>query len=359
VKAYIVLRSKLMKKAELKGRVFHAGIIAAVVVVLTGLGACDGFVLDESAKQDAAWEQGVVDENGLVAVRVGLPRPSRSVSDDLVQAYVDYYEVIFKKHGAADPGPDDYFTGTAVAGKEYLSVEVEPGEEYDVLLLAGREANRVLLATGFVNSVDGNGTTIYDSSGQGVPITADGANVISFTIYKANIMVGTGEDLDVTAGGTYERDSSTDNIATIEVGKNPSDDLEIEFNGSIKLADLVKAAKPGIPAFAANTLTLKPLYPKYPLAVIEVPGNASDATGVKFTYEIASTNLPQNDDIDGMLVWELAYYAFGDEDSKSSRWNIRNGIDYEIDKEDSGGSIRLRIGEGSKNYPTVPVNTGF
>ncbi|MDR0759198.1 MAG: hypothetical protein LBF74_03710 [Treponema sp.] len=343
-----------MKKAELKGRVFHAGIIAAVIVVLTGLGACDGFVLDDLAKQDAAVEQSGVNANGLVAVKVALPGGSgRSVSADLVQAYIEYYEVIFKEHGGSK-----YFIGTAVDGKEYLSVEVEPKLSYDVLLLAGTEANRVLLATGFVNNADGDG---YDPSGDGYTVTVDAANVITFTMRKTNILVGTELVADTDSTDvTYSRDEAAtgDKIATFLRPRDSSDDLVVEFDGSTKLQDLENAGGPSGILFVANTLTLKPLYPKYPLAVKTV--TPSIQTGVEFTYIITDADLPGDDeDIDGKLIWELAYYAFGTPDSKSTRWNIRNGLDYGIDQNDSGGSIRVKFGDGSKNYPTVPVNTGF
>ncbi|MDR2247178.1 MAG: hypothetical protein LBE17_11015, partial [Treponema sp.] len=53
-------------------------------------------------------------------------------------------------------------------------------------------------------------------------------------------------------------------------------------------------------------------------------------------------------DIDAGLRYNFQYYGFGTSDSKSSKWNIRNGINHHVlDTNGEGGMIRLRIGAGS------------
>ncbi|MDR0760158.1 MAG: hypothetical protein LBF74_08615, partial [Treponema sp.] len=52
--------------------------------------------------------------------------------------------------------------------------------------------------------------------------------------------------------------------------------------------------------------------------------------------------------IDAGLRYNFQYYGFGKIASKSSQWNIRNGINYRVvDNNGEGGLILLRLGEGS------------
>jgi hypothetical protein len=353
-----------MCKAESKGRVFRAGIIAAVIVALAGLSACNGFVMDDIAEQNAAAELPVVNPDGTVNVKVALlgAGDGRSVVDGLVQAYVDYYEVIFKVHNGTT-----YYTGTAVDGEEYLSVAVEPDKSYDILLLAGTLANRVLLATGFVDDTTGK---VGTGTGSGYPVRADKPNVIYFTMKYTNItpdeisgppIVPADLTLGTNSTGTYKRNTSTKGIATIEVTATADGkDLIIAFDGGAKLEHLVFAeAGTSVLTFESNKVTLSPLYTTDPFQVHEEDGVVDPGDVAKYTYTIDKTKLPNNGavrDVDGKLKWELTYYAFGDVASNSSKWNIRNGLDYRIDDNASGGSIRVKFGTGTPDLKKVIIN---
>jgi hypothetical protein len=358
-----------MCKAKSKSRVFRAGIIAAVIVALAGLSACDGlFVLDDIAEQNAAAELPVVNPDGTVNVKVVLPDAGggRSVADGLVQAYVDYYEVIFKVHGSTDP--DDFYIGTAEDGKEYLSVAVEPDKSYDILLLAGTLSNRVLLATGFINNAAGNGYVPTDTSdplnpvGVGYEVKANKPNTITFTMTSTNITVGV--DLTVDNDGTdftYSRPGGIATISEVDHEENTGN-LKIKFAGTLKLVHLENAQLNETPSgatFASNKLTLSPLYTTDSFD-LKVVGDTTKTEGVVYTYEIATGDLPSKKgnlrDVDGKLKWELQYFAFGNVNSKSSKWNIRNGLDYDIDDNGSGGSIRVKFGTGTPDLKKVIIN---
>jgi hypothetical protein len=59
--------------------------------------------------------------------------------------------------------------------------------------------------------------------------------------------------------------------------------------------------------------------------------------------------------IDGRLRLEMRYYAFGDIDSGSSGWNIRNGLDFDEDNGGSGGELVVQFGSGSVIPQTVDI----
>jgi hypothetical protein len=350
-----------MNKAELRGRMFHAGIIAAVFIVLAGLGACNAVFVPAEFPGQEDWETGAVDAAGNVAVRVGLPGASgsKSVSDALVPVYVDYYEVIFKSR---DDGT--YYFGKADAGKSYLSVAVKPGIAYDILLLAGVKANRVLLATGFVNRSDGAG---WVDSGPGYTVEAGKANVIIMTLLKTNLTPDGGLDISFTGTNTSDAtivggftSTRVDNFAVVVVPTLPSV-KEFTVNLSqTKLTDLIRAGSTG-DLFVSNRAQLSALYTEE--AQSFVPQFVSAANGVdSYTYTFTpikvdgpGTPIVKKNDIDGRLRLELTYYAFGDSDSKSTLWNIRNGLDYDLDDNGSGGSIVVQFGTGSEfdEYPTI------
>jgi hypothetical protein len=358
-----------MYKAESKGRVFRIGITAAILAALIGLGACDtGFELNESSEESAeetALNTGAVDANGLVAVRVNLPQKAagRSVTTDLIDVYSDYYEVVFKVHNS---DPAVYYFAKAEAGKGYLSISVKPDVAYDVLLLAGIKENRVLLATGFVNNEDGDGYDSNPATGLGYKVEANKANVIRPQMTLTNITPddpdGSGSrSPDITFGGTsappggtfdYGRDT-VDKIATVTVPEKPT--TFVVHLSTLQLADLTHAGFPtGGSLYFYNRATLYPRYKKHYFSVQYVGGVAGTD---EFTYSFPATpatSLPDGD-IDGKLRLELRYYAFGTSDSGSGFWNIRNGVDYDIDNSGSGGSIVVKFGAGSSFDEEVGV----
>jgi hypothetical protein len=345
-----------MYKAESKGRLFPAGIAAVVLVALLGLGACDGG-LGPDQSEEAALNAGAVDANGLVAVRVALPQKAegaRSVTDDLIDVYSDYYEVIFKVRDPSNPTPDPlYYFAKAEAGKEYLSISVKPGQAYDVLLLVGIKKNRLLLATGFVNNADGNA---YASGEEGYLVEANKANVIRPVMTYTNITPdATSEDFSFTGVDSSNNPlifayTRTDKIATVAVPTPTNVTSFIAHLKTDRLEDLTNAGSPtGKPLYSYNRAILYPRYTQHSFTVQYVDAETTTLpvpAKYDYVFPVGTDPLLQGD-IDAKLRVELRYYAFGTKDSGSSQWNIRNGIDYGIDDGGSGGAIVVRFGAGS------------
>jgi hypothetical protein len=312
-----------------------------------------------------------VDANGNVAVRVALPaapaKNARSVADDNVGEYANWYEVIFRVHNETE-----YSFASAEAGKEYLSVSVIPGQRYDILLLAGTKSNRVLLATGFVNNADGITGSI---SGPGYLIEAGKAHVIKPLMHKTNISPDDPDDegplvanIVITAtktasadlSVTYLRDVTTDFIATATVTKDTDPLTLVATLATTKFIDLINAAGTGGALnFASNKGQLAPRYGGTDTAnfgAIQTKLGVDTGTGTgpyTYTFNIAK---PGKLDIDGKLRLNLGYYAFGNPNSQSSLWNIRNGLDYDLDDNGTGGSIVVKFGDGSKVTETSTID---
>lgn len=338
-----------MNKAESKGRRFLIGIIAAAVMVLAGLGACDA--------PPGLNGTGEVDASGLVTVRIGLPAASggngRSVSDDLVLVYADYYEAVFKVHGSI---PGEYYFASAEAGKEYLSITVKPGVAYDILLLAGAKSGRVLLSTGFVNT-DESG---YDEEGEGFTVKAGQVNIIKPAMTRTNLTPDDGGD--ITFSGTdsesvlissfaFSRDPSN-SIATVTVPTDSDAKTLTVHLAKDKLQDLIRSG--GDAPFNANKAQFVSLYRQESGVITTQIVNGVDKTAM-YDYTFDSLPVPGTN-VDARLLLELRCYAFGDSASRSSQWNIRNGFDYTLDNKGSGGSIMIRFGEGSSFDEDVPID---
>jgi hypothetical protein len=364
-----------MYRAELKGRVFRIGMFAAVLVVLAGLGACNTALAPDDPGEQAA-PLGVLDASGRVAVRVGIPAlPGRSVTNDMVPVYANWYEVVFKKHGATTD-QNDYYSASAEAGKEYLSISVPPGK-YDILLLAGAKANRVLLATGFVDADDNTGT----GTGAGYTIAADKPNVIKPGMHKINLTPDGDAAADITFTHntgpiTYARNVET-NIGTVPVPSTATSftvHLAFKLEEASKFIDLINAAggaETTTPPFNSNKAQLSARYNEEAglIKVTSVPGLMKKADGIEaaaklgevaqFIYEfdpLSSIIKAGTNNIDGVVRLELRYYAFGFEKSGSSLWNIRNGLDYDLDNGNSGGSLVVKVGTGSVLLETPTID---
>jgi hypothetical protein len=351
--------------------VFRAGIIAAVIVALAGLSACDGFVLDDQADRD--WEMGIVDANGLVQVRVPIPGEvgNRSVADGRVKTLTDYYEVVFRETVTGT-----YYRGTSDVGRDFLSVSVLPDKYYDVLFLAGIKKSRVLLAAAY---------TKHDTTLQTNYIKVGQANTVHLTVGMTNI---TPDDNDGTPGaddivfadpGTnlvkYARDA--DGVATLAVDETwaynsgAGDNIQISLKQT-KLKDLIAAAKDAGAAtvFDSNSVVLSPRYNDaghnfYQVAKDHAAGDTEDGVA-SYTYtiltktyaDIAVNGVPA--DVDGMLKLELKYRAFGP-GSGNPDWYIRNGVFVgtgDIDDEGNGGLIRVQFGTGSELSQEVGIDLG-
>jgi hypothetical protein len=287
-----------------------------------------------------------------VEARVGLPAVSggngRSVSDAAAPVYADWYEVVFKEHASV---PAAYFFGKAEAGKKYLSIAVKPNKSYDILLLAGAKGDHVLLATGLVNNAAGNG---YEPDGPGYTIEAGKSNIVSLTMRKTNITpdaVG-GAAPDITFSGvdagnqplafTYERDDQS-RVALVTV---PDGAVTFVMQlATTKLVDLARAGYPGGLLFAANKATLRERYPAgLGLILGQAKGVPEDA---RYAYAFTIEEVIKVENIDGLAYVDLEYYAFGDTNSGSSLWHVRNGLNHDEDTNGAGGAIAARFGTGS------------
>jgi hypothetical protein len=279
-----------------------------------------------------------------------------------VEVYTDYYEIVFKVHGAAV-----YYFGKAEIGSEYLSVKVEAGLSYDILLLAGTKKNRSLLATGFVNYRHPDGTADFDPDGTGYEVIYGVVNPIVLELHKINIDAET--DFAAFSGivdGSFERDDTT-KVVSLVIDNDAA--AAAGLAGTLttaKLADLCLAANAAgetAPAFTGE-VTLKPrhLYleeGKYsfnpaPKGTLTVPTSVDD-DGLVFNFVFETDNYPWDPvnpdslrDVDGLLYLKLTYQAFGTAASRSSSWVIGNGLNDKLDRNNTGGAIRVKFdGDGN------------
>jgi hypothetical protein len=236
-------------------------------------------------------------------------------------------------------------------------VSLKAEEYYDILFLAGRKVNQVLLASAFVNNRDGN-VSEYDPGGVGYQVKTGGPNVITLEITRTNLRL---PDLGVTtpditfSGGTDPYTRGGDNIATLPVVDPIPTSLEVSL-ADTKLLDLIRAVKARDDnldeddVFESNEVTLIPRYQNANHVFTPVTAVGTYNTD-KYDYSIATTALgllPGQEDFDGLLRVELTYFAFGDSLSKSTQWNIRNGLSYAVDDNGVGGAILVEFGDGSE-----------
>jgi hypothetical protein len=337
------------------------------------LGACSG-LFDDDAYTPAEKTGGEGGED-MVEVRVQLKGDDRSVSDVMLeQAYLNYYEVIFKNNDRVGE-EKDYYIGTAKAGEDYLTVSVPAttaGKYYDILLLGGRYENRLLLVTAFVNSInEKTKATEYSENGTGVPIIAGTSNLITLQRHKVNLELNetnynASEEVSFmyNGSGVPITRSTEDKIATLKLTKgetNPSGvDLVMKIE-TAKFADLIYAAGGdatfNTTSFASTEVVLYPLYnqpfaPAIATGALEV---ADDTLTYTHTFNSLTADFSDKD-VDAGLRYNFLYYAFGDSASGSSKWEIRNGVNNRLlDNGEVGGLIRVRVGEGS----TGPTNIEF
>jgi hypothetical protein len=236
-------------------------------------------------------------------------------------------------------------------------VSLKAEEYYDILFLAGRKVNQVLLASAFVNNRDDN-VSEYDPNGVGYQVKTGGPNVITLEITMTNLAlpdtgVGT-PDITFSGGDDYERNASTSNIATLPVTDDPIPGTLTVNLAETKLLNLIYAAaltsKTETDAFNSNTVTLIPRYQNANHVFTPVVVSGTYGTN-EYAYSIDTSGLQllaNQKDFDGLLRVELTYFAFGDSNSKSTLWNIRNGLSYAVDDNGVGGAILVQFGTGSE-----------
>jgi hypothetical protein len=359
-------KEKVMKKKS-KPQLRALGIIAAGLAVLMVLGACGGLLDDDTYKAGSPQAGGgePLAEGGenLVEVRVQLPSTgARSVSADMAKLYyVDYQEVIFKDRL---PGADEetYYIGTAVMGQEYLTISVLANKTYDVLYLGGWLQNRTLLVTAFTNDANG-----YNPNGSGITIEAGKANVIKLYVNPLDLALAgeqaQGNPADVFfSWGSAPKEISRlhgKDIATLKLEISEVaifQDLKIKIETE-KFKDLIHAEGTNF-SFFQNEMVLTPLTDIFEPLMLTNPSPSVASDSVTYEYVFGAHTLPEKlkSHIDAGLRYNFQYYAFGDPDSKSTLWNIRNGINHRVlDTNGEGGLIRLRIGNGSIGESNIKI----
>jgi hypothetical protein len=360
--------------------------------VLLVLGAC-GEVNDPSQEPQESKAQDIgYNEGDLVTVKVAVPKQTsnRSVSLDTVEYFTNTYEVVFRELELDTNGdvvgplsPAVYWRGDAKADQGYVDVSVLPNKTYDVLLLAGN--NRTLLAAGY-----------SDNSNKGWAIKTGQANIVTIEVTRFPLQWN---DTELEIGDTTDFGFSADitafdsnpavkvgdryiNLApvtgTLGAGSVASGDtFTVTFNVG-KLAPLYDAQDGDLtiqdykvrlwPRYEGELFTSVPFKDDEGVGT-EVLDGDGDGTGVfggpylYSTFSDGSTisfttdgDLPK-EDIDGVLQFDLTYYAFGDKLSKGTAWIIRNGRNATEDSTPSAES-KGNTGTGPGSYMVVKFGKG-
>jgi hypothetical protein len=201
-----------MKNQIVSGiRGFSRGLVFVALAASLVLGACEGIIPPEVEIEDLA-SYTVPDANGRVRVSVRLPDDAaRSFTAAQAQNAANYYEVIFKDRDAMLGIDTEYYRDSKPKG-ESLNVRLPLGHHFDILLLAGYQAKRVLLGSAYVNNKTIDGVAEYSSTGRGYLIETGIANIINLAITP--IIVDPQVDFAVTYnGGTIDIKRNDDAFA--------------------------------------------------------------------------------------------------------------------------------------------------
>lgn len=230
---------KEQKTSSITANQPHRFILLSLLVWLAFLIAACTAPLNETDLQNGTTPEGLV----KVRIAVSSDQTSRSLSAGQVQSYAEWKEAIFRVHGS---DPAVYYSGAAPAN-DTLYVEVQPGKNYDILVLAGTKDSHVLLGSDYVDDW---------------PITATGDNTISITLKKITIdpyqhFMFTYTPFASSGLAPIQDDKNHASIEMLKSGATGASDLEVEVKvGNIKpLIDAVTAANFKL---ANNTLTLFP-----------------------------------------------------------------------------------------------------
>jgi hypothetical protein len=390
-----------MKKAEFQSRMFPVGIIAAVCIALTSLGACDaglgkdagfGKVTGLGKGTDDAADQDAVDDAGLATVEFVLPKAAQQGATDArsltsstqeangewkadggeVWKAFNFFELILKRRDATVSEP--YTTGRT-EGSLSVTVRVKGDAYYDILLLVGYETrdktSHVLLFASFLNDRDGEdgktGKTIYTPGADGVYIIPGEENTISVKAHYTNLTPDKidGNEPDILAeNAMFTRDSNKRATFTVnnESLKN-NEPLRIKLS-TTKLADLFNAqgldttlTSENKNPFASNTAIITPLNSATPEFKITSESEstsfrvAEDGSCYIYDFESATDTFLTTPG-EYKLSLNLGYFAFGVEESGSVLWNIRNGIN--VARVDTGYDSNDAANSGSMIAVVVP-----
>ncbi|MDR3129925.1 MAG: hypothetical protein LBU18_00080 [Treponema sp.] len=342
----------------------------------------------------AVQASGKINKDGTVSVIVPVPQKSaeaqvrlaaaasRSLVGSNVKYTADTYEVVFynKTLTETDTQKKAYYLGTGKSENKYINIAVYPGETYNVLFLAGKDG--VLLAAGYEPSVK-----IEAGKSNLVPVdvkvispqwlgdlTATNLNAIDISTSSTEPLKslndfafgvdGTNAEVKVFADRYVQ---ITPKTSGVKISSSP---FAIGFNIA-KLQPLL-AAETGKLTFYSATATLaavagegqKAAFPEVKLKATTGSGIAGLAAGltvptsgsktytlavntngyIVFASNLADIKLPDTD-AEGLLHFNLEYYAFGTADSGGSLWTIMNGLKRSADDgQNEGGYFRVLLG---------------
>ncbi|MDR2447763.1 MAG: hypothetical protein LBD58_10855, partial [Treponema sp.] len=345
-----------------------AGLVMAAVLAV--LGACGGSSLPPESETLSGK---IENEGGLVTVKVKVSPPqaqnsgARSVDPGSVQFYANYYEAVFKNDNGTEDNTDDdtYYRGVGTPTQGYVNIAVPPGDGYKVLLLAG--INRVLVAAGFESDVE---------------IVAGTDNLVTMKLATCAPQWDTSFDNDIGENPYEETWNDFIFEAALTYDNNGADDVVIDKkNRLVHVAPFVAGEEedpdkgPGDIDPANDTFAVKYNFKRLEALIDAEKFNEGDPDTLRlFYYDVyvhhryigdkfttvelrtVDTNfdfgyngenkLPDdgavlfvnhpddggnkhslpNKNTDGLLVFNLYYYAFGTDKSGGSLWTIKNGL---------------------------------
>jgi hypothetical protein len=384
------------------------------------LGAC-GEVNDPSQEPQESKAQDIgYNEGDLVTVKVAVPKQTsnRSVSDDNVEFYANLYEVVFKSQagtyyrgeGTADQG---YVNVPVPIGEKY-EVLLLAGYNRTLLAAGWLGVTDAVPGVSAVPAEVGEGTDddpefpaipeipAIPEVDKRVDIKSGQANVVSIPVTKFPLQWDHG-DLDPVTNGTqnniiadtndfaFSLNSSTYTGATKVQVKDryiilaPEEDSSIPSYGPSEIADAdtftvtfnIAKLAPLINADIATTNTTSvrkltiadynvQLWARYvndefPSVVLKsgtTPNVVYEADApVSFTNTPGTHKLPKRN-VDGVLQFELTYYAFGTDQSKGTAWIIRNGLNRTKDDTTADKANGNTTGTGPGSYFVVKIGSG-
>jgi hypothetical protein len=307
---------------------------------------------------------------GMVWVQIPLnnaeTREPVSASTDLHQNYVNYYEAVLREQGTAH-----YYFASAQQGASHLLVPAVPGKTYDVLVLAGVNGtgngnqDKILLASGYE-------TGFYVQSGVRNVIT------VKMYLHKTTVYLYQG-----TAGGNITdpfngamehrplHQLQSNGITTVEAWKP---DGNLAYQTDLMYHAQVEGAAPflmsaSLSAGSTNPTNCSgsayinqdagtPVPLSFSLATVGVkdidPSVAVERLALELYAGIPSAMLagvaPGSE---YRVYFNIGCYAYGDPNSRSSQWHIRNAITYNLNQP-LGGAVRLKFVNPQVYY----VNSG-
>jgi hypothetical protein len=307
--------------------------------------------------QDAETEPVLYTENGQRLVNLSIPtgnlKTSKSLTEDLAKAAVDYYEVVFY-----NDTEDKYYRTSGVKGRT-LKISVPVGD-YDnsadkAVIFAGTNNEKTLLATGVISATSDGGVGSQEITSATTSVTFE------LTALEAAIFDDAASAFQVTFGG-YETSGSNHYTKTIGGKTYPyfqipreTDNItaELEFTG-LPAANLILAtADPQL----NSASVIRPSDAQVLVGLENDTGGILDAGFLTTANNLVkikiSTNLDAITDGWAAISFDIPVIAIH-ADAGGDLWHVLSGISYTLDRGESTGScILLQVGNPLIDIITV------